>query len=173
MFISGKVKSIAIKENRAGIDILTCIVEIRKNQNVTAEWINPVGEAATPVIGEWVLAVPREQTIGGWLAMGFVDVINKIFAAGGVKILFGRDAEGVIQTKIVLGDESIIFNDGSGTATETKRLQEDLDNFSAVVLAEFNKVAAGTEPNPAAPYVPSEELPVDVESARSENIRIP
>lgn len=186
----GKIKSTAIAANRAGAEVLTCIVEIRKLETVTAEWINSLGESATPVIGDWIFITPRAQSIGGYLAFGFADVVNQIFADRGVKIVYGRDSAGIAKTRILLTDseiiienpenarielsgENIVLNDGTGTAVEQARLQVALEQFSAVVLTEFAKVAAGTLPNPSAPYVPSPNLPVDTTPAKSETIKLP
>lgn len=186
----GIVLSTAVKKNRSGIEVTTLVVEVRKDQNISAEWLNASGEATTPAVGDWVILAPRIQSFGGWLAFGFIDVINQIFAARGVKLIFGRDAKGVIKTKISLTESeviienpggaqislsgnNIIFNEGIGIAVEKERLQADLDRFSEVIKAEFVKVQAGTEPNPAAPYIPSAALPVDIDSSGSETIKIP
>ena len=186
----GKIKSTNITTNRAGIDVLVCIIEIRKSETITAEWINSLGESATPVLGDWVVVTPRAQSIGGYLAFGFEDVVNQIFADRGVKIIYGRDTSGQAKTKITLTDsevilenpqnakielsgDDIVLNEGSGVAVEQARLQAALEQFSAVVLAEFVKVAAGTEPNPSAPYVPSPSLPVNTDPAKSETIKLP
>lgn len=168
-----QIKSTEIQKNRAGKEILTCVVELRKGQNVTAEYINGSGEAYTPVNGEWCVVVPREQSIGGYLAFGFVDILNKLVAAAGAKILLGRDSQGNIKTKLALTEDDIILNDGEGTATETARLQEQMEIGFNVIHQEFSKVAAGTLPNPSAPYVPSPTLPVNVLPAKSEKIKIP
>lgn len=185
-----KVLSTAIQTNRAGIEVLSCVCQLRKNQNVTAEWINGLGEAATPAIGDWIIVVPREQSFGGHFAFGFVDIINAIFAQRGTKIIFGRTSTGEIKTKvtltdsdviienaesaqILLADENIIFNQGSGVAVEQNRLQASLDAFVTILLAEFAKVAAGTLPNPLAPYAPSPTLPLDTSPAKSETLKIP
>lgn len=185
-----KVLSTAISKNRAGYEVPTCVAEIRRGQNVTAEWLNSLGESATPVIGDWVVVVERGQSFGGYFAFGFTDIVNQIFTNRGVKLLFGRDADGVVKTKITLTDAEVIIenpaeaqirltdsevqlNAGEGTAVEKKRLQTALDAFSTVIQAEFVKVEAGTVPNPSAPYVPSPELPVDISPAESKTIKIP
>ena len=185
-----KVLSTAIVKNRAGHEIMTCVVEIRRGQNITAGWLNSLGESSTPVIGESVVVVERNQSFGGYFAVGFIDIVNQIFVDRGVKLLFGRDSQGIVKTKITLTDADVIIenpdgaqialsdnevrlNDGSGTAVEKNRLQTSLNSFSAVIQAEFVKVAAGTEPNPSAPYVPSPNLPVDISPAESETIKIP
>jgi hypothetical protein len=186
----GKILSTNISSSRSGIEILTCVVEIRRGQNVTAEWVNNLGESTTPAIGDWVIAVERSQSFGGYFAFGFADVINQIFVDRGVKLIFGRDSAGIVKTTITLTDADIIIenpagaqislsddeiqlNEGSGTAVEKNRLQDALDAFSTVIQSEFVKVAAGTEPNPAAPYVPSPDLPVDISPAESKTIKIP
>lgn len=185
-----KVLSTSITTNRSGNEIQTCFAEIRKGQNVTAEWLNSLGESATPVLGDWVVVAERTQSFGGYLAFGFADIVNQIFADRGVKLIFGRDSSGVARTKITLTDADVVIenpagaqitlsddeiqlNEGAGTAVEKNRLQTALDAFSAVLQAEFAKVAAGTMPNPAAPYVPSPDLPVDIDSAESKTIKIP
>lgn len=187
---AAKVLSTLIKKNRAGAEVMTVTAELRKGQNVTAQWIDSAGESATPVVGQWAVVTPQNQSFGGHLAFGFVDVINSLFSDRGVKIIYGRDAEGVAKTKISLTDSEviienpssaqisltggdIILNEGMGTAVEADRLQAALDTFSGVVLQEFGKVAAGTEPNPVAPYVPSPSLPVDIETAKSETVKLP
>lgn len=186
----GKILSTTISSNRAGVEILTCVVEIRRGQNITAEWLNSLGESATPVIGDWVIVVERSQSFGGYFAFGFADVVNQIFVDRGVKLIFGRDSSGVAKTKITLTDADIIIenpagaqislsedeiklNEGAGTAVEKNRLQAALDAFSVILQTEFVKVAAGTLPNPAAPYVPSPNLPVDISPAESKTIKIP
>ena len=186
----GKILSTTISKNRAEVEIQTCIVKIRRNQDVTAEWLNSLGETATPVLGDWVMVVERAQSFGGYLAFGFADVVNRIFVNRGVKLIFGRDANGEIKTKITLTDAEIIIenpsgaqillsedevrlNEGTGSAVEKSRLQIALAAFSGVLLAEFAKVAAGTLPNPSAPYIPSPELPVDISPAESKTIKIP
>ena len=186
----GKILSTAISKNRADIEIQTCIIEIRRGQNVTAEWLNSLGETSTPVIGDWVLVTERAQNFGGYLAFGFTDVVNQIFTNRGVKLIFGRDSSGAAKTKITLTDADIIIenpsgaqillsedevrlNEGAGSAVEKTRLQAALDAFSAIIQAEFVKVAAGTEPNPSAPYIPSPQLPVDISPAESKTIKIP
>jgi hypothetical protein len=178
----GKILSTSISSNRAGAEILICIARIRRGQDVTAEWVNSLGESATPAIGDWVLVVERSQSFG--------DVINQIFVDRGVKLIFGRDSSGVAKTKITLTDADIIIenpsgaqislseneiqlNEGSGSAVEKNRLQDALNAFSAVIQSEFVKVAAGTTPNPSAPYIPSPELPVDISPAESKTIKIP
>lgn len=185
-----KVQSTSFTKNRAGVEILTVVAEIRKDQNVTAEYINPVGELSTPVIGDTVVFFPREQSVGGYFAWGWVDVVNLIQAARGVKILAGRDSEGKIQTRITLTDlgiliesvaatidlenSNILLNAGGGDAVEHSRLQAAFDDYTqTVLLPEFQKVAAGTEPNPAAPYVPSSDLPIDISASKSETIKLP
>jgi len=187
---AAKVLSTAIKKNRAGLELMTITAELRRNQNVTAQWINSGGESATPVVGQWVVVTPQGQSFGGYLAFGLVDTINSFFADRGVKIIYGRDIEGEIKTKISLTDSEVIIenpssaqisltegdvilNEGMGVAVEGDRLQSALDSFSGVIQQEFVKVAAGTEPNPAAPYVPSPNLPVDIEPAKSETIKLP
>lgn len=186
----GKVISTSITKNKAGFEQLLCTVELRRNENVTAEWINNLGESATPIIGEWVVVTVRTQAIGGFFAFGFADIINQIFAERGVKIIYGRDSEGTVKTKISLTDSEIIIenpssaqltlsgseiimNQGNGAAVEHERLQAALDQFSQLLLTEFQKVAAGTEPNPSAPYVPSPSLPADITNAKSETIILP
>lgn len=187
---AGKILSTSIEKNRAGIELVTCIVEIRKNQNVTAEWINAVGESATPLPGDGVLLAPREQSFGGYLAFGFVDIINQIFSTAGVKVIFGRDSQGKAKTKITLtdseivlenpvaakielDDNDIILNKGINSAVSAERLQIALTAFSQTIVAEFTRVAAGVLPNPAAPYVPAPILPVDITPAKSETIKLP
>ena len=187
---TGKVLSTAIKKNRADIEILTCVVEIRKNQNVTAEWFNAFNESVGPLTGDWVVIAPRDQTYGGYLAFGFIDIINQLFAAGGVKIIFGRDAAGSVKTKItltdseiiienpstakiVLSDDKIILNSGTGAALEAQRLQTVLTNFSQAIVTEFGRVAAGVLLNPTTPYVPAPTIPVDISAARSETVNLP
>lgn len=190
MMQPAKVLSTAIKANRAGKDIMTVTAELRSGQNVSAQWINASGESATPIIGEWIVVAPKNQSFGGYLAFGVVDVFNAFFSDRGVKIIYGRDKAGEIKTKISLTDSEIIvenptgaqilltdgdivLNEGTGAAIEAARLQTALDTFSEIVVAEFKKVAAGTEPNPVAPYIPSENLPVDVSAAKSETIKVP
>ena len=185
-----KVLSTKIKTTRAKKEILAVTAQIRKGQNITAEYISSAGDASTPVIGDYVVLTPRGQSIGGFLAFGFVDVLNALFADRGAKILYGRDKDGVAKTKISLTDKEIIIenpstarivleggdiilNAGEGSATENGRLQQALQAFSSVLVAEFAKVAAGTLPNPAAPYIPSPNLPVDVSPAQSQTIKIP
>ncbi len=186
----GKTRSTSISKNRAGVEVLVCVIEIRRNETVTAEWINALGESATPILGEWVVVAPRMQSIGGYLAFGFTDIVNQLFSDRGVKIIYGRDKNGVIKTRISLTDSEIVIenpdnarieldegniflNDGHGVAVEQGRLQTTLEAFSAVLLAEFAKVAAGTLPNPSAPYVPSPSLPVNTEPAKSKTVRLP
>ena len=190
MLLPGKILSTDIKSNRAGVDLLTCIVRIRKDQNITGEWIGAVGEASAPIIGEAVVVAPKEQSFGGYLVFGFVNVFDALFCAPGVKLIFGRDGDGKIKTKItldesdifienavgttvVLSGDNIILNEGSGQAVEINRLQTAINSFSAIIQAEFVKVAAGTEPNPSAPYVPSTVLPSDISAAKSETVKLP
>lgn len=187
----GKIKSTSIKKNRAQKEILTCVIEIRKGQNITAEWINNLGESATPIIGDWVLVMRRDQSFGSHFAFGFADVINQFFAARGVKILYGRNISGLAKTKVTLTDSEVIIenpsnahisltggevilNNGSGNAVEHGRLQTALTKtFAEVLRAEFIKVAEGTEPNPSNPYVPSQELLVDIADAKSDSVKLP
>ena len=188
--LKAKVKSTSIQKNRAGVEIMTVVAEVRKDQNVTAEWLNSLGEAATPVIGEWVIVVPQSQSFGGHFAFAYIDVLNFLFADRGAKIIFGRDSQGAIKTKLSLTGvefiienseganfsslkDSLVLNQGSGSAVEVSRLQTALDAFSNIILAEFGRVAAGTLPNPSAPYVPSGELPADISSAKSETVLLP
>ena len=186
----GKVLSTSIATSKAGVEQLLCTIELRRNENVTAEWIDSLGESSTPIIGDWVVVAVRTQAIGGYLAFGFADVINQIFAERGVKIIYGRDPEGTAKTRIILtgseviienpheanitlSDANIVLNDGEGHAIEHARLQTALDQFSQTLVTEFAKVAAGTEPNPSAPYVPSPTLPADITNAKSETIILP
>jgi hypothetical protein len=185
-----KILSSSIQKNRSGIEIQTVIAELRRNQLVTAEWINMMGESAGPLRGDWVVIVPRAQSFGGHLAFGFVDIINSIFAAGGVKIIYGRNSEGKVKTKVTLTDseviienplnarielagQDIVLNSGNGTALEKKRLQTALDAFSVLLVTEFAKVAAGTLPTPVNPYIPSPILPNDISAAESPTIKVP
>lgn len=185
-----KVLNTSIQKNRAGFEIPTCVAEIRRGQEITAEWANSLGESATPVIGDWVIVTEREQSFGGYFAFGFADIVNQIFVGRGVKLIFGRDADGVVKTKITLTDADVIIenpvgaqillsndeiqlNEGTGTAVEKTRLQAALDAFSTILQTEFQKVAAGTLPNPAAPYIPTPDLPVDIGGAESKTIKIP
>lgn len=185
-----KILNTEINTNRAGYEVQTCVAEIRRGQNVSAEWLNSLGESATPVIGDWVVIAEREQSFGGYLAFGFTDIVNQIFSDRGVKLIFGRDADGLIKTKITLTDADIIIenpvgaqillsndeiqlNEGTGTAVEKTRLQAALDAFSTILQTEFQKVQAGTLPNPSAPYIPSPDLPVDIGPAESQTIKIP
>lgn len=186
-----KIQSISFRPNRARVEVLSVVAEIRAGQNVTAEYINPPGEFSTPVVGDWALVARRGQTSGKYLAFGAVDIINAIQADRGVKILLGRAASGEAGAKITLTDSDlfietpgaavialsedvICLNDGEGIAVEHGRLQSAFDDYTqTVLLPEFKKVAAGTEPNPAAPYVPSPDLPINIESAKSETIKVP
>lgn len=184
----GKVLSTVPRKNRAGVLVMTCVIETRKNQNVTAEWIDSLNERARPVTGDWVVVAKRDQSFGGYLAFGFVDIINQVFDDPGVKFLFGRDTDGNIKTQIVLDDliiieksggagieligKNIILNKGEGSAVEAERLQNALNDFSQKILDEFKLVQAGTEPNPAAPYIPSQDLPVDISPAKSETVKL-
>jgi len=186
-----KVLTTSFKPNPAGIPVLTVVAEIRKGQNITAEYINPSGEFSTPVLGDVVIVAPRAQTSGGFLAWGYIDAKNHIQADRGVKILTGRDFDGRAQTKLTLTDsdvflenadaagigligDEIYFNAGEGSAIEHERLQEALNNYTRnVLIPEFQRVAAGTEPNPSAPYVPSADLPIDIQSAKSDSIKLP
>lgn len=185
-----KVLSTSIAKNQSGHEVQVCVAQIRRGQDITAEWVNSLGESSTPVIGDWVVVAERAQNFGGYFAFGFQDIVNQIFAGRGVKLLFGRDSSGVVKTKITLTDADVIIenpagaqitlsedeiqlNEGTGTAVEKDRLQTALDAFSAVLQGEFVKVAAGTLPNPAAPYVPSPDLPVDISPAESKTIKLP
>jgi len=189
--LPAKILSTSYKKNRAGKEVLTCVAEIRKGQNVTAEVIQSRGEASRPVNGEWVVIVPREQTIGGHFALGFVDIINAIQSERGVKIIYGRDESGNAKTKITLTDvdivienpdqaaiklsgDEIILNAGDGDALEAERTQTALEQFSDLILAELNKISTLLEPkNPAVPYQPPVSLPVDLDSAKSKTIKLP
>ena len=136
----GKVLGTSIGKNKAEIEILLCTIELRKNENITAEWINALGESATPIVGDWVVVAGRTQAIGGYLAFGFIDVINQIFVDRGVKIIYGRNEQGEVKTRIILtdsvviienphsanitlSDTEIVLNDGAGEAVEHGRLQ--------------------------------------------------
>ncbi len=185
-----KIKSTSIQKNRAGIEVMTVVAEVRRNQNVTAEWLNSLGESSTPIVGDYVIVVPQTQSFGGHFAFAFIDIINSLFADRGAKIIFGRDSAGNIKTKISLTDadiiienlaggntslsgDKIILNQGSGNAVEIARLQTAINTFSDIIVAEFAKVAAGTLPNPSAPYVPALTLPADISSAKSETLELP
>ena len=186
-----KILSTSYQKNRAGKKILTCVAEIRKGQNVTAEYIQGSGEASRPVNGEPVVVTPREQTFGGYLAFGTADIVNVIEASQGDKIFYGRTPDGTAGAKITLNqydailqsandaiialsEEAVILNEGSGAALEADRLQVALDAFSASILAELVKIAALLQPkSPSNPYTPPASLPVDISAAKSETVNLP
>lgn len=184
-----KVLQTKIQKNRAGIEILKVTAEIRKGQNITASWINVPGNADRPVDGDWILLIKQSQSIGGYFALGFVDIINALFGARGVKIIYSRDSSGNAKSKMTLTDTEIIIenpsqaqivlqnnqvqlNQGQGTAVEAQRLQAVFNTIAGLLMTEFGRVQAGTMPNPSAPYVPS-ALVFDMTVARSETVKLP
>ena len=188
MYIA-RVLQTNIQKNRAGIKVLKVTAEIRKGQNITATWINNPGTADRPMDGDWILLIKQGQSVGRYFALGFVDIINAIFADRGVKIIYSRDQTGNAKSKITLTDTEIIIenpaqaqivlqnnqvklNQGEGTAVEAQRLQTVFNSIAAILMTEFSRVQAGTMPNPAAPYIPS-TLVFDMTPARSETVKLP
>jgi len=194
----GKVLSAEIRKNRIDKEFLVLTVEVRKGQQVTAQYVSEAGTADGISENDYVIIVHKKQTFAGWLAFGLVDVINTIFAEPGAKIIYSRDKHGTVASKISLTEKEIVLenaggttvalseknlsvleaaevkiNQGSGTVVEAARLQTILSAFTQILVSEFSRVASGCLPNPAQPYVPSPTLPLDLTPARSDSIKIP
>ena len=175
---SAKVLSSSYQKNRTGKFVLTCVAEIRKGQNVNAEYIQPLGESSRPANGDWILLIQKGQSIGKFYALGFVDIINAVAKGVAKTKITLNEFDVVIESaetaSITVSEDDVFLNNGDGTALEADRLQNVLDQFSASILAEFQQIAIKTEPkNPSDPYIAPPDLPVDVSPAKSESVRLP
>jgi len=156
------------------------VIEIRKNENITATIYNPPGIDSKPLPGDFGATINNEN-VGGKSAIGFLDTKNSPMAGDGEIRIISRSSSGAIQTIFylkadgnivasgqtieVLGntDFAVSFNE---LAVILSKLATDINTNLTAIQASLNSLS------PPVPYVPA-PIVIDLTPAKIEKVKFP
>lgn len=159
------VETLATQRGEPAVTYVEIKADMGGGQVETAPLFLPPGMRALPLPGDTVEFVPSAGTTGGYVCLGAIDTVNALQLNDGEAEIYGRDAEGLRVSSVrVLGDGSVVFNDGTDFAIQYNAMKTAFDQL----ITDYN--AHGHGGMGAAPPTPTT---ADMSGAKVATVKLP